>query len=191
MNIFCSNFVVPCLFDSNQIVSLSLDYSHIEMIDISSFVRLRSLSLMYIKDEQLQKLSQLSLNNLRQISIQSKCARFVTKIVSIYFPHVNRMVLNSMKREFVVKTFPHDQTKNAIEKLTLDGRIKLAKLFRLWSFVRNNINKKEMKMIFQYLRFLNFVLFLLSMAEFINVIIGLMKILFLIIIFLLTYHSFI
>jgi hypothetical protein len=96
-----------------------------------------------------------------------------------------------MKREFVVKTFPHDQTKNAIEKLTLDGRIKLAKLFRLWSFVRNNINKKEMKMIFQYLRFLNFVLFLLSMAEFINVIIGLMKILFLIIIFLLTYHSFI
>ena len=55
------------------------------------------------------------------------------------------MVLNSMEREFVVKTFPHDKTKNAIEKLTLDGRIKLAQLFRLWSFVRNNINKKEVK----------------------------------------------
>jgi len=96
-----------------------------------------------------------------------------------------------MEREFVVKNFHHDQNKNAIEKLTLDGRIKLAKLFRLWSFVRNNINKKEMKMIFQYLRFLNFVLFLLSMEEFINVIIGSMKILFLITIFLLTYHSFI
>jgi hypothetical protein len=48
-----------------------------------------------------------------------------------------------MEREFVVKNFHHDQTKNAIEKLTLDGRIKLAKLFRLWSFVRNNINKKR------------------------------------------------
>ncbi len=100
-------------------MSLSLDCSHIDynqIIDINSFVRLRSLSLIYIKDEQLQKLSQLSLNNLRRIR------------------------LNSMQREFIVKTFPHDKTKNHIENVTLDGRIKLAKLFRLWSFLRNDID---------------------------------------------------
>jgi hypothetical protein len=92
---------------------------------------------MFINDEQLEKTSQFSLNNLRQISIESKYARFLTKIISIYFPNVYQMKLNSMGKEFLVKSIDYNnQTKNRIEKLILNGTIKLVKLFRLWSFVR-------------------------------------------------------
>jgi hypothetical protein len=80
--------------------------------------------------------SQLSLINLRQIFIQSKCAKYLSKIVSNYFPNVNRIRLNSMGKEFLVKSFHSQQCESQIEKLTLDGTIKLAKLFRLWPFVR-------------------------------------------------------
>ncbi|CAF1052065.1 unnamed protein product [Adineta steineri] len=141
LNILCSNFQIPSLFNTNQIVSLTIDYSYInddnQKLHINSFIRLRSLCLIYINDEQLEKVSQFPLNNLCQISIRAKCARFITKIISIYFPNVNRLILNSMEKEFLVKPFQHDKTKNRIEKLTLNGRIKLAKLFRLWSFVPN------------------------------------------------------
>jgi hypothetical protein len=139
LNILCSNYLLPSPLNSNQIISLSINYSHINMnqiIDISSFIRLRSLCLMFINDEQLEKTSQFSLDNLRQISIQSKYAKFITKILSIYFPNVKRMILNSMEKEFIVKSFQCDKTKNQIEKLILNGTIKLVKLFRLWSFVR-------------------------------------------------------
>ncbi|CAF4448583.1 unnamed protein product, partial [Rotaria magnacalcarata] len=41
------------------------------------------------------------------------------------------MILNSMGKEFVVKSFRHDKNQiSHLEKLTLDGRIKLAKLGR-------------------------------------------------------------
>ncbi len=159
-NIFCSNFVLPSPFNVNQIISLTLNYSHVnanEIIDISSFIRLRSLSLLFLNDEQLEKTSQYRLSNLRQISIQSKCAKYLTKIISIYFPNVYQMKLNSMEKEFIVKSFDHDKTKNRIEKLILDGTIKLVKLFRLWSFVRYTL--KLNKKIFEYLRFLIFIHF--------------------------------
>ena len=146
LNIFCSNLLVPSPFNSNQIISLSLNYTHInrdEIIDISSFHRLRSLCLMFINDEQLEKTSQFPLENLRQISIQSKCARFLTKIISIYFPTINRLKLNSMEREFLVKSSDRNQRKSSIENLILDGTIKLAKLFRLWSFVRYHLEQKK------------------------------------------------
>lgn len=139
LNIICSDFLVPFPLNSNQIISLSIDYSHIKnskIININSFIRLRSLCLMFIKDEQLEKVSQLSLNNLYQISIQSKCAKFLTKIISIYFPNVKRMILNAMGKEFIVKSSDNSKRKIHLEKLTLDGTIKFVKLFRLWSFVR-------------------------------------------------------
>jgi len=135
--------IIPFPLNFNQIVSICINYSLIdnnEIIDISSFIRLRSLCLILINDEQLEKISKLLLNNLCQISIQSKCARFITKIISIYFPNVNRIILNSMGKEFIVKSFEHNKRKNEIEKLILDGTIKLVKLFRLWSFVRFYFN---------------------------------------------------
>ncbi|CAF3261685.1 unnamed protein product [Rotaria sp. Silwood2] len=141
LNILCSNLFVPYPLYSNQIISIKIDYSHIsnnQIIDISLFIRLRSLSLISINDEQLETISKYSLINLRQISIESTCAKSIIKIISIYFPNVIRMILNSMQKEFLVKPF-HNQTIkiSQIEKLTLDGRIKLAKLARLWSFVPN------------------------------------------------------
>lgn len=141
-NISTSNFVCPSLFNVNQIVSLTLDYSNIEsdeFIDIQSFVRLRSLRLLLINEEQLEKLSQCRLNDLYQVSIRSKCARFLIKILLIYFPHVYRMELNSMKKEFLIKSFDYPSNKTQITNLVLHGTIKLAKLFCLWSFVRNEI----------------------------------------------------
>ena len=141
LNLFSSQFHhLSSLFHSNQIVSLHIDYSHIhhnEFIPINAFIRLRSLALMYITDEQLDQLSHLPFSHLRQISIQSKYARFLTKILSNYFPQVNRMILNSMQKEFVVKSFQIDQRKSQMEHLTLNGKIQLVKLFRLWSLVRN------------------------------------------------------
>jgi hypothetical protein len=151
LNIFCPNVLIPQPLNSNQIVSLYIDYSYInqnETIDISSFIRLHSLCLLNINDEQLEKTSQYSLTNLRQISIKSKCARFVTKIISNYFPNVYRMKLNSKQKEFIVKSFNHGETKSQIGQLILDGTIKLVKLFRLWSFVRNDLNKKAKIKIF-------------------------------------------
>ncbi|CAF1326758.1 unnamed protein product [Rotaria sordida] len=141
LNILCSNILIPYPLNSNQIISLKIDYLHInnnQIIDISSFVRLRSLSFISINDQQLERISKYSLNNLCQISIESTCAKFIIKIISIYFPNINRMILNSMQKEFLIKTFPHHQIKiSQIEKLTLNGRIKLAKLARFWSFVPN------------------------------------------------------
>ena len=102
--------------NSNQIVSLYLDYSYInnnEIIDISSFIRLRSLSLLKINDEQLEKVSQFSLNNLYEISIKSKCAKFLTKIISNYFVNVKRMKLNSINKEFIVKSSDNNQRKKS------------------------------------------------------------------------------
>lgn len=139
LNIFCSDFFVPNPLNLNQIISLRIDYSHInntQTINLSSFVRLRSLYLIHINGEQLEQISQFSLKNLYQVSIESKYAKYLTKIVSIYFPYVIRMRLNSMEKEFIVKSLSCDARKNQIEKLTLIGKIKLAKLARFWSFVR-------------------------------------------------------
>jgi hypothetical protein len=143
LNILCSNLIIPFPLNSNQIISLCINYSDVnknKIINISSFNRLYSLNLMFINDEQLEKTSQFLLNNLRQITIQSKCAKLITKIISIYFPNVNKIKLNSLGKEFIVKSFEHNKTKNQIEKLILDGTIKLVKLFRLWSFVRYYFN---------------------------------------------------
>ncbi|CAF1542062.1 unnamed protein product [Rotaria sp. Silwood1] len=141
LNILCSNLLIPYPLNSNQIVSLKIDYSYMNnnpIIDISLFVRLRSLSLISINDEQLEKISKYPLSNLRQISIVSTCAKFIIKIILIYFPNVIRMILNSMQKEFLIKPFSHVKTNlSQIEKITLDGRIKLSKLARLWSFVPN------------------------------------------------------
>lgn len=139
-NISSSDFLCPSLFNVNQIISLSLNYSNVksdEFIDISSFIRLRSLRLLFINDEQLEKMSQCRLNDLYQISIRSKYARFLIKILIIYFPRVYRMELNSMRKEFLIKSFDYPSNKTQIRNLILDGTIKLAKLFCLWSFVRD------------------------------------------------------
>ena len=139
LNISSVNYSIPSLFNVNQIISVNLNYSQLksdEFIDLSSFNRLRSLSLLFVNDYQLEKTSQCPLNHLDQIVIQSKSARFITKIMSMYFPRVRQMKLNSMEKEFLVKSLEHDPSQNQIRILMLDGTIKLAKLFRLWSFVR-------------------------------------------------------
>lgn len=139
LNILCQNLIVPFPLNSNQIISLTIDYSHIkssELIDISLFFRLRSLSLIYIKDEQLEKLNQLSLNNLNQISIKSKYAKYLTKILSNYLYNIKQINLDSIEKEFIVKCSDYNKNKIQVEKLILNGTIKLVKLFRLWSFVR-------------------------------------------------------
>lgn len=145
-NISSSDFLCPSLFNVNQIISLSLNYSNVksdEFIDISSFVRLRSLRLLFINDEQLEKMSQCRLNDLYQISIRSKYARFLIKILIIYFPRVYRMELNSMRKEFLIKSFDYPSNKTQIRNLILDGTIKLAKLFCLWSFVSDFVQSNQ------------------------------------------------
>ncbi|CAF3456680.1 unnamed protein product [Rotaria socialis] len=140
-NYFCSNSSVPYPLNLNQVVSLTINYSQIidhSINNINSLVRLHSLSLININDEQLENISKFSFNNLHQISIESKRVKFIMKIILIYFPNVNRMILNSMGKEFAVKSCHHDKNQiSQLEKLTLDGRIKLAKLARLWSFIPN------------------------------------------------------
>lgn len=124
-------------------MSLKIDYTNInntQIIDISSFVRLHSLSLIKIDDRQLESLSKVPLNYLYRITVQSKCAKFLTKILSVYFPNLKWISLNSMDKEFVVKSYSNDQIQiSQIEKLILNGRIKLAKLARLWPYVRYEI----------------------------------------------------
>ncbi|UJR29844.1 hypothetical protein I4U23_017387 [Adineta vaga] len=140
LNIFDSNSILPSPINSNQIVSLHINYSLIKknyFIDLNSFTRLRSLSLFYINEEQLENLSKISLKNLEQISIESKITKFILKFLLIYFPHVKRMKLNSIGREFLLKTFHYERISNQIQCLILDGKIKLSKLFRLWPFLPN------------------------------------------------------
>ncbi|CAF1046098.1 unnamed protein product [Adineta ricciae] len=139
-NVFNSNFHLPTPLNYNQIVSLHIDYSSINknyLIDLNLFVRLRSLSLFYINEEQLVKLTENPLTNLCQISVRSKLTKFLLKFILIYFPQVKRVKLNSMGKEYLLKSFPHNPIPNTIEYLTLQGRIKLAKLFRLWPHVPN------------------------------------------------------
>lgn len=182
LNISSRNDPIPSLFNINQIISLTLNYSQVksdEIIDLNSFKRLRSLNLLFINDYQLEKTSEFQLNYLDQIKIQSKSARFITKIISMYFPHVRRMKLNSMEREFLIKSFEHNPSENQIKILILDGTIKLAKLFRLWSFVRSHIHSSLIKKKPISFRFQIFVHFPFQLVEFINVIIGSMNVIYL------------
>ena len=76
------------------------------------------------------------MNELVQLCIRGKCAKHLTKIVSNSFPSVRRITLQSLGREFLVRSFTEQDNRSQVKDLRLEGKIKLAKLFRLWPFVR-------------------------------------------------------
>lgn len=142
---------LPSSFHLTQILSLTINYSQMKSLDhlhLESFVRLRSLRLLHINDEQLEELSRLPLDNLVQLTIRSKCAKHLTKILSNYFPSVRRVTLQSLGREFLVRSFAELDQRSQVEKLTLDGKIKMAKLFRLWPFVRVRVRSIDRSLLF-------------------------------------------
>lgn len=138
LNLHSETILLPSPLNCNQILSLTIDYSSInreKIVDISSFHRLRSLSLKNLNEHQLAKTSEYQLKDLWQVSIQSKCAKFLTKILLIYYPNVKRMTINSMRRGYLIKSSLFQQKTSEIESLILHGTIKLVQLFRFWSFV--------------------------------------------------------
>ena len=161
-------------FQSHQIVSLSINYSRLKSADdlrLPSFVRLRSLRLLHINDEQLEELARLPLSNLLHLSIRGKCARHVTKILSSYFPRVRQVTLQSLGREFLLRPLTEHDQRSDVETLTLDGKIKMVKLFRLWPFVRDLLELDRSDSL-RSVRFLDFVRSRCSTMAFISVIIG-------------------
>jgi len=135
-----SEICLPKQFHSNQVVSLTLNYKSIhpnDFIDIRSFARLRSLSLQFPNEYQLERTSQFHFDDLSQVSIQSKCARFLTRILCIYYPNIKQMRIDSMNKQFLLKSSQFTNQISQIENLVLLGTMKFVQLFRFWSFVPN------------------------------------------------------
>jgi len=125
-------------FHSNQISSLSIDFSFkriYEHLHFDSLIRLRSLRLIDIKEKQLQELSQMQWKSLVRLSIQSECAKYLLKILSIYFPLIEQIELHSCDNEFLLKCFKLEKQISQVQHLRLNGRIRLSKLFRLWPWI--------------------------------------------------------
>ena len=148
-----SNLSLLSSFHSNQISSLTIDYSLIpinENLPFHSFCRLRSLHLIHINDKQLKQLTEYQWKSLVQLSVRSKCAKYLLKIICIYFPSIPEIKLHSNEEdEFLLKCFNLEKQKSQVKKLTLDGTIKFSKLFRLSSWVRIfSMNKRRFLFLF-------------------------------------------
>lgn len=124
-------------FDQKQIYSLRVDYhklTSLNFVDPNRFARLRCLSLVHIEHDQLQSLSRSLTAPLNRLSIESNCAKYLSRILLLYFPTVSKINLDSNEHEFLVKLSDREiNVQSAIERLFLRGQMKLAKFYRLSS----------------------------------------------------------